>query len=243
MGRTEEEYIAVDLEMTGLRVTRDRIIEIGAVRVKNGTLTDTFSSFLNAHRRLETKITELTGITDRMLAEAPEQEEVIREFLEFAGECTLIGHNLIFDYAFLKQAAVNQGLTFERTGIDTLKLARRLLPAEQKKTLGALEEYFSLHPQRQHRALDDAMASARIYLRLKEQYGTEDPDIFMPKPLCYAVKKQPPITPPQKRDLNHLIMYHKINTNMDLDHLTRSEASRMIDQIHAKYGRTDEKKH
>jgi DNA polymerase-3 subunit epsilon len=236
-----EEYIAVDLEMTGLRVTKDRIIEIGAVRVKNGKLADTFSSFLNPHRRLETKITELTGITDRMLEDAPEQEKVIREFMEFAGGNALIGHNLVFDYAFLKQAAVNQGMTFERKGIDTLKLARRLLPADQKKTLGALEEYFALNPERRHRALDDAAASARIYLRLKEQYGTEAPDIFAPKPLCYTVKKQTPITPPQKRDLNHLIMYHKINTNMDLDHLTRSEASRMIDQIHARYGRIHEK--
>lgn len=241
------EYLAVDLEMTGLRVTRDRIIEIGAVVVDNGEIRKKFSSCVNPHRQLSDRIVELTGLTDEQLAEAPDISEVMPKFLEFAGERPLIGHNLMFDFSFLKQNAMNLGYSFERRGIDTLKLARKFLPQEQKKSLGALKQYYGLHFEHSHRAYDDARGAAEIYLHLEKDFQQQDPDSFEPKPLCYALKKQSPITAPQKRDLIHLLEYHKINPNVEIAYLTRSEASRMIDQINAKYGRlpwkgTDQRK-
>ena len=94
------ELIAVDLEMTGLQVKTDRILEIGAVRLVDGQLRDTFQTFVNPHRRIDARITELTGIRSEMVKDAPEAEEALRKFLEFAGEAPFLGHNVIYDYSF-----------------------------------------------------------------------------------------------------------------------------------------------
>ena len=91
------ELIAVDLEMTGLQVKTDRILEIGAVRLVDGQLRDTFQTFVNPHRRIDARITELTGIRPEMVEDAPEAEEALRKFLEFAGEAPFLGHNVIFE--------------------------------------------------------------------------------------------------------------------------------------------------
>ena len=236
----DDTFVAVDLEMTGLKVRSDRILEIGGVRVENGKIADTFQTFVNPHRRLERKIVELTGIEDEMVAEAPEEGEAVRAFLEFAGELPLLGHNLIFDYGFLKQAAVNAGFTFERRGIDTLKIARKVLKAPESKALDELCRFFRISREKKHRAVDDAEAAAELFFLLKEKYDRTEPEIFRPVQLQYRVKKQGKITPAQKRDLNHLLIYHRIEAKIEVDSMTRSEASRMIDQIYASYGRLPE---
>ena len=118
------ELIAVDLEMTGLQVKTDRILEIGAVRLVDGQLRDTFQTFVNPHRRIDARITELTGIRSEMVEDAPEAEEALRKFLEFAGEAPFLGHNVIFDYSFLKQCAVNHKISLERSALDTLNIFR-----------------------------------------------------------------------------------------------------------------------
>ena len=215
------ELIAVDLEMTGLQVKTDRILEIGAVRLVDGQLRDTFQTFVNPHRRIDARITELTGIRPEMVENAPEAEEALRKFLEFAGEAPFLGHNVIFDYSFLKQCAVNHKISLERSALDTLKIARKVLKEPEKKSLEALCGYFQIDREHAHRAVDDA-------------------GLFVPKPLHYKVKKQGPLTPAQKRDLNHLMIYHRIEFNIELDSLTKSEASRMIDKIYAQYGRIPE---
>lgn len=232
-----ETYIAVDLEMTGLRVKRDRILEIGAVKIEGGALSGTFQTFVNPHRKLSGEVTALTGITDGMVEDAPDAGEALAKFLEFAGELPLIGHNIIYDYSFLKQCAVNHEIIFERKGIDTLKIARKLLEEPEDKSLASLCAYFGIRRKSAHRALDDAEAAAELFLILWEKYRDREPQSFIPRPLLYKVKKQGPITPAQKRDLNHLLIYHKIESDIEIDSLTRSEASRMIDRIYAEYGR------
>lgn len=122
------DYIAVDVETTGLNPARDRLLEIGAARILNGKVEETYQTFIDAGVEVPERITELTGITDEMRLSGKRPEQAIPEFLEFCGELPILGHNVSFDFGFLKQAAVNQGLTFEREALDTLKIARKLLP-------------------------------------------------------------------------------------------------------------------
>ena len=232
------DYVCLDLETTGLNPKLDRITEIGAVRVRNGMQTETFQTFVNPGRKLEERITELTGITDAQLADAPEIEEVLPAFLEFMGEDILVGHSLLFDYSFLKKAAVNRKLTFEKQGIDTLKLARRYLPQLEHRSLPFLCGYYAI-PHKAHRALEDAAATALLYEKLWEEFGEcEDAaDCFYPHGLHYQVKRDTPITPAQKERLYRLLSRHKIKVDYDVEKLTRSEASRYTDRILAEYGR------
>ncbi|MCC8028401.1 MAG: 3'-5' exonuclease [Lachnospiraceae bacterium] len=188
-GMSMDTFIAVDLEMTGLRVKTDRILEIGAVKAENGQVTDSFQTFVNPHRSLDEEIIRLTGITDEMLNGAPGPEEAVRSFLSFAGELPLLGHNLMFDYSFLKQAMANCDLPFERNGMDTLKIARKVLAEPESKSLDSLCAYFQIHRERKHRARDDAEAACRLYFMLRDRYGQEQPDLFAPRPLLYRVKK------------------------------------------------------
>lgn len=232
-----ETYIAVDLEMTGLRVKRDKILEIGAVRIEGDGIADAFQIFVNPHRRLTAEVTELTGITDDMVADAPDEQEALGAFLRFAGELPLVGHNVWYDYIFLKQCAVNHGLQFERKGIDTLKIARKLLSEPEKKSLEALCAYFGIAQAENHRALADAKSAAELFLALREKYAAAEGELFVPAALNFRVKRQQPATPAQKRDLNHLLIYHRIEADVEIDSLTKSEASRMIDRIYAQYGR------
>lgn len=230
-------YVAVDLEMTGLCSSKDRIIEIGAAIVEDGKLCERFSTFVDPGRTVPAEVRKLTGICDQMLLGAPKNFDALQSFLAFAGEAPLIGHNLIFDYSFLCQSAVNHKIPFVRTGIDTLKIARKVLAEPEKKSLESLCGYFKIPREQGHRALNDAEASASVFLLLKEKYGAEHPGLFEAKPMNFKAKRQTPITPAQKRDLNHLMAYHKIEPDMDIGSLTKNEASRMIDRIFATHGR------
>ena len=163
-----EDYVVIDLEMTGLNAKTDAILEVGAVRVRDGRQTETYGAILKCGRELSERVVELTGITPEMAADGREPEEAMQEFFTFLGDDVLVGQNVIFDYSFLKQWAVNHRQTFERNAVDTLKLARRFLPAEQKKDLESLCTYFGIGRARAHRALDDAMATGIVLERLKQ---------------------------------------------------------------------------
>lgn len=231
-------YVSLDLETTGLNPKTDKIIEIGAIRVENGVCRDTFESFVNPGRRLEEKITELTGIVDKDLEEAPDIMEALPKFLEFAGELPLLGHSVLFDYSFVKKAAVKQDLSFEKKGVDTLKIARKYLSELPHRSLDYLCKHYQI-PHHAHRALADAKATVALYEALWRDFGeTVDAAlVFAPAELIYQVKKESPATKSQKERLYKLICKHKLNTGYDLDKLTKSEASRCTDQILAKYGR------
>ena len=226
-------YLAIDLEMTGLNIKKDHILEIGALRMENGKPAGEFSALINPHCAVPESITELTGITQEMADNGEELSDVLPRFLEFAGELPLLGHNLSFDYSFLKQAFVNAGLPFERSGIDTLKLARKFLPDEQKKKLTELRELFHIDTGTVHRAVSDAYAAALVYERLLKEYSKADPDAFAPKPLHINIKKQQPVTIPQREQLQRLLSENpdKLSEPVDIDHLTRGEASRLIEKL------------
>ncbi len=234
-------YICIDLETTGLEPKKDQIIEIGAVKVEHNTIVDTWESLINPGRKLEERIVALTGICDRQLADAPQITEILPEFLSFAGEDVLLGHSVLFDYSFLKKAAVNEKRSFERKGIDTLKIARKYLKELESRSLGSLCQYYGI-AHRAHRALEDAGATVALYRKLAECFYEKeeaegDKSLFRPKPLIYQVKRDMPITIPQKEQLYKLADKHKLILDYEIDKLTRSEASRKIDRLLAAYGR------
>ncbi|MBQ9141794.1 MAG: 3'-5' exonuclease [Lachnospiraceae bacterium] len=229
-------YISIDLETTGLNPKLDKIIEIGAVKVVDGVKVDTFSTFVNPGRQLEARIITLTGITQEQVDEAPELAEVFPKLIEFLGELPLLGHRILFDYSFLKKTAVNQKLTFEKQGIDTLRIARVFLPQLEHRTLEYLCKYYEI-PHTAHRAIGDAEATDRLYQILATQFYEQDSKIFAPQQLNYSVKRETPATKAQKERLNRLIEQYNVTIDYDIEKLTRSEASRYADKILAKYGR------
>lgn len=223
--------------MTGLNVKTDAIIETGAVRVRGGEIADTYSALIFTGRKLPERITELTGITPEMVRAGREPEAAMAEFFAFVGEDILVGQNIIFDYSFLKQWAVNHSFDFERRAVDTLKLARRFLPQEQKKDLAHLCEYFGVERERAHRALDDAVETFRVLERLKADFGEADPEAFAPYPLCYRAKKQTPATGRQIEYLKRYAAHFGIEVPELETEMTRSEASRLTDRLMAQHGR------
>lgn len=237
ISRGENSYIAIDLETTGLDPKCDKVIEIGAVRVVDGQITEEFSSFVNPRRKLENYTTRLTGITDEMLTNAPDIEELIETVVLFCGELPILGHHVIFDYSFLKRAAVNKRLEFEKNGIDTLTICRKFMPECEKKNLMSAIAYYGIEPETAHRALTDARMAHFLYQTVKSGCSEGHREMFFGKPLIYKVKKEQPATKKQKEGLRDLIKYHRINLSVQIDYLTRNEVSRMTDKIILKYGR------
>ena len=180
------DYIAVDVETTGLNPARDRLLEIGAARILNGKVEATYQTFIDAGVEVPERITELTGITDEMRLSGKRPEQAIPEFLEFCGELPILGHNVSFDFGFLKQAAVNQGLTFEREALDTLKIARKLLPDLLSRRLPDLCAYYQVDPGNSHRALDDALSTHFLLWHMWEAFMETAPEEFTLYPLVYS---------------------------------------------------------
>lgn len=230
-------YVSVDLETTGLNIKTDKIIEIGAVLVEGGTITGQFQAFVNPRRDLEEKTVSLTGITDEMLFDAKGIDEVFPAFLKFSGERCLVGHNIAFDYSFLKKAAVNLNLIYERQAVDTLFLSRKLLKDLEKKNLSAVCSALDVTNDNAHRALADAKASCHVLEILKKRYGKENEALFTPKEMKFKIKKEQPATKIQKEHLRELIKCHRIDLPMQIDYLSRNEISRLIDQIISEYGK------
>ena len=232
-------FVAVDLEMTGLDPKKDRILEIGAFKVRDFKAEASFRTFVNPHREISPKITALTGIQNSMVKDAEEDIQAVRKLKDFIGILPLVGHNIIFDYSFLKQCAINHNMEFEKEGADTLKIARKCFPDLQSRRLEDLCRYYQICDVQHHRAYEDAQMTAELFLHMQKDFYEKYPELFLPKPLQYKAKKQGPLTPAQKRDLIDLLSYHKIVPNVEIDSLTRSEASRMIDKILAAYGKKE----
>ncbi|MGN0141425.1 MAG: PolC-type DNA polymerase III [Roseburia sp.] len=232
-----EDYVVIDLEMTGLRAKTDRILEVAAIRVRGGRKEAEYGTIVCPGCPLSREVQELTGITEAMAQSGREPEAALEEFFSFLGEDVLVGQNVIFDYSFLKQWAINHDRSFERSAVDTLKLARTFLPAEQKKDLESLCAYYGIRRENAHRALDDAGETWQILERLKAEYGEEHPEAFIPRPLQYKAKKQTPATEQQKRYLRRYAEYYGISLETEPDSLTRSEASQLTDRLIAQYGK------
>ena len=165
-----KDYIAFDLETTGLDVCSNEIIEIGAVKVVQGKVVDRFIEFLKPEQPISAQITQITGITNEMVEQAKDTETVVRAFVNFCEDFTLVGHNIMFDYKFSKKYANQYGLSFEKKGIDTLKIARKTLCNLESKSLGTLCEHYSIINQAAHRAYHDALATAKIYHYLAHDF-------------------------------------------------------------------------
>lgn len=233
-------YISIDLETTGLNPRQDRIIEVGAVKIESGRVTDVFSTFVNPGRGLEERVTELTGIRNADLSDAPYIEEILPGLLSFLGELPLLGHSILFDFSFLKKAAVDQRIPFEKEAVDTLKIARKYLAELEHRSLDYLCGYYAI-PHQAHRALEDARATHILYGKLTEAFydrecdetsgGKAGRNLFEPAPLQYQAKRDTPVTKAQKEQLYRLLEQHKMILNVDVERLTRSEASRFIDRI------------
>lgn len=230
-------YTAIDLETTGLNPKQDQIIEIGAVRVEDGVMKERFSTFVNPRRTLEPEVIALTGITDPMLEDAPDISSVIGQVVEFCQGLPILGHHIIFDYSFLKRAAVNHGLVFEKEGIDTLTLCRRLMPKKEKKNLLAACRYYGIDPQSSHRALPDAVAAHLLYQAMLRQQSEQKLEPFSGSPLIYKVKREQLASKKQKQVLQDLTKYHRIDLSVQIDYLSRNEISRITDKLITQYGR------
>ena len=174
----DEEFVAFDLETTGLSSVNDRIIEIGAVLIKNGQEVDRFQTFVDPQRELERKIVDLTGITDEMLVGAPLIEEVLPKFLEFVGDRILVAHNADFDTGFIRAECSRQNLPYSFTTADTLILSQNLLSHLSKFKLDIVANALSLPEFNHHRAADDAltcgMIMAKLMQKLEEEHGIHD---------------------------------------------------------------------
>ena len=201
-----------------------------------GKIVDTFSQLINPGRKLEERITELTGITDADLVDKPDITQVFPQLIEFLEDLPLLGHSILFDYSFLKKAAVNQKLTFEKQAVDTLQIARKFLTELEHRSLDYLCEYYKI-PHHAHRAFADAEATHILFGKLTELFYAEEEALFRPQQLQFQVKRDTPATKPQKERLYRLLDQHNITLEVDVEKLTRSEASRFTDKILAKYGR------
>lgn len=168
-------FICFDIETTGLSAARDKITEIGAVKIENGVITDTFSTFANPEMPIPQKITQLTGITDDMVKDAPSQSEAVSAFLEFAGDNVLVAHNAPFDTSFIAKACEDMGREYNYTSIDTVAISRAILTDIKNCKLDTVAKFLRLGDFNHHRATDDAEMLARIFInlcqRLTDDYG------------------------------------------------------------------------
>lgn len=200
-------FIVFDLETTGLNPASEEITEIAAVRVVEGEIRDSFQTYVNPHKPIPTEITELTGISDETVADAPDLDKAVPEFLAWAGEgqYPLVAHNAGFDMGFLRTACQRLGIEREFTSIDTLEMSRLMLPHMHKFKLNILAKELQVGPFEHHRASEDAAVLGRIYVKLlkrlrEEMHAVTTADI---NPVLAA-------TTDRKNKLKNLPRYHFI---------------------------------
>ena len=162
------EYIVFDIETTGLSQKKNKIIEIGAVKVNDGEEIDRFSEFINPEEPIPYSIEQLTSITDEMVMHAPTVDVILPKFLEFCGDDIVVAHNAAFDTGFIKKNAKDLGMKFDNTIMDTMTLSHVLLPELGKFTLDRVCKALNVKNEHDHRAVDDANATAKIFVKLYE---------------------------------------------------------------------------
>ena len=197
----EGTYVVFDIETTGFSAVTDRIIEIGAVKVEDGKITDKFSTFVNPKRPIPFRITELTGITDEMVIGSLDIETILPQFIEFIGDAVLVAHNASFDVGFIEQNCKRQKIEADFTYVDTVALARVLLPALNRFKLDTVAKALNISLENHHRAVDDAGCTAEIFVKfvqmLKErelttlakvnEFGDLNPDSIKKLPTYHVI--------------------------------------------------------
>ena len=194
-------FVVFDIETTGFSPINNRIIEIGAVKVVDGEITDRFSSFVNPDVPIPFRIEQLTGINDNMVLDSPQIDVVLPQFLEFCQNSTLVAHNASFDMSFIIENCNRLGIANDFTYVDTVGIARVLLPDQAKHTLDAVAKTMGVSLENHHRAVDDAEATAEIFvkfIKLLEEDGKDtlkkvnalgesNPDIVKKLPTHHAI--------------------------------------------------------
>ena len=222
------DYIAIDLETTGIRLSKDKIIEVGLLKVKDSHIIDTFSCVINPDMQVDDKILELTKISKNELENAKRIHEVINHIVDFCEEYVLLGHNTIFDYSFVKKEANRAGLEFEKRGIDTYKLCKRVLPDNVRKNLTDACNYFGIERKNSHRAFSDAYYTHVLFQEIIKNFKTLE---ISSEAMKVKIKKFVPIRKRTKEDLQKLLNCHRIGCKVNIDLLSESEAKRMMDKI------------
>lgn len=192
----DDTFVVFDIETTGLSKETESITEIGAVKVVDGKIIDRFSTFVNPERPIPTEITKLTGITNEMVADAPVITEILPKFLEFCQDAVLVAHNANFDTGFIRLNAERKcGIEVKNTVLDTLELARALLPELKKHKLDIVCEQLGVSLEGHHRAVNDAEATAEVFLKFigmlveKEIYKVDDINVFSSQTVNYKKLK------------------------------------------------------
>ena len=219
----EGEFIFFDLETTGLIPGRDKIIEIAAVHIKNKHIVKTFSKLVNPHRQLTPFITKLTGITNQMVEGGEEEADAVKAFYEFCGDKILVAHNARFDMGFMEIALEAYGLKNEITYIDTLAMARTLIPDINKHNLKKLASYFKIDMGHHHRALDDSVCSAKVFVKLMEL--AEKREVFESGGLNDLMDRSQII---KSADTHHIIIYAKNQKGL-------KELYKLVSEAHVNY--------
>ena len=201
----DDEYVVFDIETTGFSSKNDKIIEIGAVKLKNGEIVDTFSTFVDPKVNIPYKITELTSITQNMVNGEPTIEEVLPKFMDFVGDSVLVAHNASFDVGFIKKNLRDVGKTLKNPVMDTVPLARYLYPDLKKVKLNLVAKHLGISLENHHRAVDDAKATAEI-LVFSFKKMKEDMEIYDVKALNEKYLSNIDV---RKLPLHHIIILAK----------------------------------
>ena len=169
MGQTfADSFVVFDLETTGFSAAKNKIIEIGAVKVVNGSITERFSTFVNPKVPIPYEIEQLTHITDDMVLDAPMIHEILPQFMEFCQNAVMVAHNADFDMSFIRHNCDLLGLECEKTVLDTVALARVLLPSLNRFKLNTIAKALNISLENHHRAVDDAACTAQIFTKFVE---------------------------------------------------------------------------
>ena len=222
--KLDETYVVFDIETTGFSPVTNRIIEIGAVKVVNGEITDRFSTFVNPKVPIPFEIEKLTSINDSMVIDAETIDLVLPKFLEFVGDAVLVAHNASFDVSFIQENAKRQKIEVDFTYVDTVAIARTLLTGQAKYTLDAVAKTLKISLENHHRAVDDAECTALIFVKFKEML--ENDGIITLSDLNELGKSS--VEAVRKLHSYHIIILAKNQTG-------RINLYRLISQSHLKY--------
>ena len=220
----EGTYVVFDIETTGFSPVNNRIIEIGAVKVQDGQILDRFSAFINPGVPIPFEIEKLTGIRDDMVMAAPGIEEVLPQFLQFCEGCVLVAHNAAFDMSFITENAARLQLPTDYTYVDTMVVSRVLLPTQNKHTLDALCKTFGVVLENHHRAVDDAEATAHIFLKFMEMLKEKN---------IATLKELNTFARPSAENISRLHSYHCII--LAKNDLGRINLYRLVSMSHLQY--------
>lgn len=232
-----KDFIVLDIETTGISASVNSITEIGAIRVEGGKEVARYQQLINPEAVVSSEITKLTGLTNDILKDQPTFREILKDFLDFSGDLPLLGHNILFDFSFIKASSNREGVAYERKGMDTCRLAGKFINDIESKSLSSLIRYFHIHREISHRAFHDAKATLALYEIIVDRYYNESTArYFEPIALHWKEKKDADITPKQISYLEALIHKYQISFEQDVRELSKSEASRHIDRILFEHG-------